>query len=233
MICTRKVASAFQLDGRSYTGGAVSTRNLAGIGAAGPLLFAVVVLVLDVVQYDYLVAAGDHPWTTSPVSVNALGSYGWIQIVNFGVLGMSVIALAIAAHRGIRGESDSIVGPAFIALWGIAFLFAMFPIERQPQSFSGYAHGIAFIVMSLTLIPMYLFMWRRLRHSPGWEAFARYTLIMGVFAFPLQIASVALQEIIPFSWIYLWLGAQFVWCMLLGARLSAGARVQESDLTVA
>lgn len=199
----------------------MSIRTLAGIGVAGPLLFAVVVLVLDVVQYDYLVASGDHPWTTSPVSVNALGPHGWLQIVNFGVLGLSVIALSVAAHRGIRGESRSIVGPAFLALWGVAFLVSMFPIERQPQSFSGYAHGIAFIVMSLTLIPMYLFMWRRLRQSPGWESSARYTLIMGVLTFPVQIASVALQVIIPFTWIYLWLGAQLVWCMLLGARLWA------------
>lgn len=206
----------------------MSTRTLAALGVAGPLLFAVVVLVLDVVQYDYLVANGDDPWTTAPVSVNALGPYGWLQIVNFGVLGLSVIGLSVAAHRGIRGESRSIVGPAFIALWGVAVLVSMFPIEPQPQSFSGYAHGIAFIVASLALIPMYVFMWRRLRQSPGWESFARYTLIMGVLTFPLEIASFALQEIIPFSWFYLWLGAQLLWCMLLGARLWA-ADAQAGD----
>lgn len=192
---------------------------MAAIGIAGPLVFVGAVLFQDVIQYDYLVANGDDPWTTSPVSVNALGPYGWIQIVNFGALGLSVIALAVAAHRGIRGESRSIVGPAFMALWGIAFLFAMFPIERQPHSFSGYAHGIAFIVTSFTLIPMYLFMWRRLRQSPGWGAFARYTLVMGVLTFPLQVASIALQEIIPFSWFYLWLAAQLLWCLLLGLRV--------------
>lgn len=199
----------------------MSTRTLAALGVAGPLLFAVVVLFLDVVQYDYLVANGDDPWTTSPVSVNALGPNGWLQIVNFGVLGLSVIALSVAAHRGIRGESRSIVGPAFMALWGVAFLFSMFPIERQPQSFSGYAHGIAFAAVSLTLIPMYVFMWRRLRRSPGWEGFARYTVVMGALALPLEIASFALQAIIPFSWFYLWLGAQLVWCTLLAARLWA------------
>ena len=199
----------------------MSTRTLAGLGVAGPLLFAAVVLILDVVQYYYLVASGDHPSTTSPVSVNALGPYGWLQIVNFGVLGLSVIALAVAAHRGIRGDSRSIVGPAFMALWGVAFLASMFPIERVPQSFSGIAHAIAFVVVSLGLIPMYFFMWRRLRRSPGWELFGRYTLAMAVITLPLEIASIALQKVVPFSWFYVWLGAQLVWCMLLGVRLSA------------
>ena len=197
----------------------MSIRTLSAIGIAGPLLFAVGVLFQDIIQYDYLVANGDDPWTTSPVSVNALGPYGWIQILNFGVLGVSVLALAVAAHRGIRGTSRSVIGPAFMALWGVAFLLSMFPIERQPHSFSGYAHGIAFVLASLVLIPMYLFMWRRLRRSSGWESFGRYCLVMGVLTLPLEIGSFALQEIVPFSWFYLWLGAQLLWCVLLGLRV--------------
>jgi len=197
----------------------VSTRTLTAIAIAGPLLFAAAVLVQDVIQYGYLVANGDDPWTTSPVSVNALGPHGWIQILNFGVLGLSVLALAVAAHRGIRGTSRSMVGPAFIGLWGLAFLLSMFPIERQPQSFSGQAHAIAFVLVSLVLIPMYVFMWRRLRSSPGWEPFGRYSLAMGVLTLPLEIGSIALHQIVQFSWFYLWLGAQLLWCVLLGLRL--------------
>lgn len=197
----------------------MSIRNLTAAAIAGPPLFAAAVLLQDVLQYDYLVASGDDPWTTSPVSVNALGPYGWIQVLNFGVLGLSVLALAVAAHRGIHGASRSVVGPAFIGLWGIGMLMSMFPIERIPRSFSGFMHGIAFFVVSFVLIPMYLFMWRRLRRSPGWEGFGRYSLAMGVLTFPLEFASIALQAIVPFSWFYLWLGAQLLWCTLLGLRL--------------
>ena len=185
------------------------------------MFFALAIVVQDVIQYDYLVASGDHPWTRSPVSVNALGPYGWIQILNFGVLGLSVLALAVAAHRGIRGPSRSVIGPALIGLWGFGFLVSMFPIEREMRSFSGLAHGIAFVGVSLMLVPMYVFMWRRLRRSPRWESFARYTLAMGVLTLPLEIGSFALQEIVPFSWFYLWLGANLVWCVLLGLRLLA------------
>lgn len=195
------------------------TRTLTAIAIAGPLVFAAAVLLQDIIQYDYLVANGGDPWTTSPVSVNALGPYGWIQILNFGALGVSVLALAVAAHRGIRGASRSVVGPAFIGLWGSGFLLSTFPIEREPHSFSGYMHGFAFGVVSFVLIPMYLFIFRRLRRSPGWEAFGRYSLVMGILTFPLEIASVALQQIVPFSWFYLWVAAHLLWCVLLGLRL--------------
>ncbi len=198
----------------------MTIRNLAAVAIAGPLLFAAAILLQDILQYDYLVANGDNPWTTSPVSVNALGPYGWIQVSNFGVLGLSVLALAMAAHRGIHGASRSVVGPAVIGVWGLAFLMSMFPIERgQPQSFSGYVHAIAFVLVSFALVPMYLFMWRRLRRSPGWEAFGRYSLSMGLLTVPLEIGSIALQATVPFSWFYLWLGAQLLWCVLLGLRL--------------
>ncbi len=197
----------------------MSLRALAAVAIAGPLMFAAAILLQDIIQYDHLVANGDDPWTTSPVSVNALGPHGWIQVLNFGVLGLSVLALAAASHRGVRGPGRSVLGPAFIGLWGLGFLLSMFPIERELHSFSGYMHGIAFGVVSFVLIPMYLFMWRRLRRSPGWEAFGRYSLIMGVLTLPLEIASIALQRIVPFSWFYLWVGAHLLWCVLLGLRL--------------
>ena len=197
----------------------MSTRTLAAIAIAGPVIFALAVLIQDVIQFDHLVANGDDPWTTSPVSVNALGPYGWIQILNFGVMGLSVLALAVAAHRGIQGPNRSVLGPAFIGLWGLAFLLSMFPIERVPETFSGQAHAVAFLFASLLPIPMYAFMWRRMRQSPGWEAFGRYTLAMGVLTLPLEVASIALQQVVPFSWFYLWLAAQLLWCVLLGLRL--------------
>ncbi len=201
----------------------MSTRTLAAIAIAGPVIFALAVLVQDVVQYDYLVANGDDPWSTSPVSVNALGPYGWIQTLNFGVMGLSVLALAAAAHRGIRGPNRSLVGPVFIGLWGLAFLLSMFPIERVPKTFSGQAHAVAFLFASLLPLPMYAFMWRRMRQTPGWEGFGRYSLVMGVLTLPLEIGSIALQQVVHFSWFYLWLGANPTWCVLLGLRLFAEA----------
>lgn len=197
----------------------VNIRSLAAVAIAGPILFAAAVFLQDILQYDYLVANGDDPWTTSPVSVNALGPYGWIQILNFAAMGLSVLALAVAAHRGIHGATRSVVGPAFIGLWGVAWLLSTFPIERETHSFSGSMHELAFVIASFTLVPMYLFMWRRFRRSSGWERFARYTFVMGVLTFPLEVGTIVLRAIVPFSWFYVWLATSLLWCVLLGLRL--------------
>jgi hypothetical protein len=51
-------------------------------------------------------------------------------------------------------------------------------------------HGIAFVALSFTLVPMYLFMWRHLRRSPGWESFGRYSLVMGLLTVPAEVGSI-------------------------------------------
>jgi hypothetical protein len=202
----------------------MKTRTLATVAVVGPILFCSTVLFQDVLQYDYLVSHGDSPWTTSPVSINALGPYGWMQIVNFGVLGIAVLALAMALRRGLRGSNNSLLGPALIAVWGVEWLLGMFPIERHTHSFSGYMHGISYVTLSLTAVPMYVFMWRHLRRSPSWRNFAVYTLAMGICTLPLEFGSIALRSLIPFSWFYLWLATQLLWCVLLGLRLARAAR---------
>ena len=201
----------------------MNTRTLGTVAVVGPIVFGSAVLFQDVLQYDYLVAHGDSPWTTSPVSINALGPHGWIQIVNFGVLGIAVLALAMAARRVTGGFNDSLLGPALIAAWGVGWLLGMFPIERHTHSFSGYMHGISYVTVSLAAVPMYVFMWRHLRRSPSWRSFAVYTLAMGMFTLPLEFGSIALRSLIPFSWFYLWLATQLLWCALLGLRLARAA----------
>jgi hypothetical protein len=213
---------------RSKLGRHMNVRGLAAIAIAGPIIFAAAVVFQDIVQYDYLIAHGDDPRTTSPISINRLGPYGWIQEANFAVIGISVLALAVAAHRGIRGAGRSGLGPAFIAIWGVAWLLGMFPIERHVHTFSGYMHGVAFLLLSVGAVPMFLFMWRRLRTSPGWDGFARYTLGMGLLTAPLWAASLAFQKVVPLSWFYVWVTAVLLWCVLLGVRIWRAAPA-ESD----
>jgi Protein of unknown function (DUF998) len=197
----------------------VSNRTLAGIAIAGPILFAAAVLFQDVVQYDYLVAHGNDPRTTSPVSINELGPYGWIQELNFAAIGLAVIALAVAAHHGIHGPGRSVLGPALIGLWGVEWLLGMSPIERHIHSPSGFIHALSFVSLSVTPVPMYFLMWRRIRGSLGWERMARYTLVMAVLTIPLWVATLTLPKLVPFSWFYVWIAAVLLWPVLVGLRL--------------
>ena len=82
----------------------LSIRWLALAGMIGPVLFALVVALLDIVQYKFLALNGFDPLTQSPVIVNALGPYGWIQCVNFTIFGLLEIAFAIGLYQSVKGR---------------------------------------------------------------------------------------------------------------------------------
>src|SRR5918999_206890 len=66
-----------------------SQENGALAGIIGPAVFALVVVVLTLVQYDFMVGLGWHPVRGSDVpwpSGLALGPLGWLQVANFVLL---------------------------------------------------------------------------------------------------------------------------------------------------
>src|SRR5512138_1156695 len=83
-------ASASELVGRL-----VAARHAALAGILGPIIFGGVIALLDVLQFDFLVATGNSPLTDNPISVNALGPYGWLQTINFLVFGLLVLIFTI------------------------------------------------------------------------------------------------------------------------------------------
>jgi hypothetical protein len=91
-------------------------------GMIGPATFALVVVVLTLVQYDFMVGLGWHPVRSSDVpwpSGLALGPLGWLQDANFLLFGLTLIAFAVGLHRGVaRGGRGSSVGPALLVLAG-------------------------------------------------------------------------------------------------------------------
>ena len=75
-------------------------------GMIGPATFALVVVVLTLVQYDFMVGLGWHPVRSSDVpwpSGLALGPLGWLQDANFLLFGLTLIAFAVGLDRGGRG----------------------------------------------------------------------------------------------------------------------------------
>ena len=65
---------------------AAMIRTAAIAGMAGPVLFVGVLVVLTVVQYDFMLRIGwqplEDPAGAWPSGL-ALGPYGWVQISNF------------------------------------------------------------------------------------------------------------------------------------------------------
>src|SRR5262245_50109526 len=96
---------------------AKSTRNLLACGvAAGPLY-----ILVGAAQA--LTRAGFDP-TRHPLSLLSNGDLGWIQIGNFLLSGLLVIAGAVGMRRALRPGKGSTWGPLLVGLYGLGLIGA-------------------------------------------------------------------------------------------------------------
>ncbi len=186
-------------------------------GMAGPVLFGAILVVLTVVQYDFMVEIGwqplEDPAGAWPSGL-ALGPYGWVQVLNFVVSGLLLMLLAVGLHLGVDGR-DSRVGPVLLFVAGAAMALMGFktdPILREgPRTLHGWIHDLAFALFVLALLPSFLFLWWRLRKEALWQNHARYTLATGVIA--------ALLISLPGVAYYLFIVVVLVWMEVTAIQL--------------
>jgi hypothetical protein len=194
-------------------------------GTVGPVLFGVVLVVLTVVQYDFMIGIGWRP-LQDPAgawpSGLALGPYGWVQVLNFVVSGLLLMLLALGLHCAATSGHGSRVGPALLFVAGAVMALMGFntdPISREgPRTLHGLVHDLAFALFVLALLSSFFFLWRRLRGEASWRGHARYTLATAVVA--------ALLISLPGVAYYLFIVAVLVWmevtaiCLLRYSRAS-------------
>jgi hypothetical protein len=189
-------------------------------GMAGPILFGTILVVLTVVQYDFMVEIGWQPlgdpagaWPSGL----ALGPYGWMQVLNFVVPGLLLMLLAVGLHIGVDGRGSR-VGPGLLLMAGAAMALMGFetdPIFREgPRTLHGWIHDLAFALFVLALLPSFFFLWRKFRKdapSAPWRNHARYTLATGVIA--------ALLIFLPGVAYYLFVVVVLAWMEVTAIRL--------------
>ncbi len=184
----------------------------------GPALFALDVLALTVVQYDFMLGIGWRP-LQDPAgawpSGLALGPHGWAQSLAFAISGLLLAIIAAGLHRGMAGSSK--VGPALLALSGVAMALLIFetdPMLRTgPRTLHGWVHDLAFILFVVSLVPSFCFLWRRMGEDPLWKSYGRYTVVTGLLATPLFL--------LPGPTYYLSLALILAWLEILAIRLWA------------
>jgi Protein of unknown function (DUF998) len=138
----------------------VSFRNAALAGIIGPAVFAVVVVFLTLAQYGFMMGLGWKPLGTSDVpwpSALALGPLGWLQVLNFAFFGLTLIIFALGLNRGVASSGRlSWVGPAFLAIAGVALVLAAFKadlhIMQGLQTWHGAIHLLAFLLLVLSFL---------------------------------------------------------------------------------
>jgi hypothetical protein len=199
-----------------------STRRLGMFATIMAPTFAVVVIVLTALEWDFL---HDHGWglvhaRSSSIawpSGTADGRYGWPQVANFALLGLAFIGLAVALRRRVTAPAR--VAPALLTAMGLCLVAASAKTDEgsSPKTWHGYVHAIA----SLTLFALSIFtvpaVWRWLRRDPTWANEARASAV----AAPLVAGGLVLSFVTNGSIAFcVFLAALLSWIALLGRRMA-------------
>jgi hypothetical protein len=198
----------------------------------GPWVWTAIVLVLTVLEYDTLTGFGWTPGGSYGVnypSSLALGQFGWAQMANFALLGLSLIGLAIALYRSVRPGWPAKVAPVLMGIAGFGFLLSVFPTDTGPPNaaatWHGEIHGIGFIVAFLPLVLSMFFFALSARGDSRWNGFGWIGPVVGLIAL---LAFVGLAAIMPASVdqipFYITLVALFAGISLIGFRLRSSLR---------
>ena len=189
----------------------IDLTSLAGI--LGPILFAIVLTALTIIQNDFMRTLGWNP--TGPVidwpSGLALGPYGWLMTVTFFVCGalMAFFAygLKLAFHDSLATTLLMIAGFAMMGL-----IFTTDPtLTTVRKSWHGILHDSCFALLGLTLMPGMLLLGRVFQKHEPWKNLSVYTWI-------------TLALILPTFWLkdvffYVFLLAILMWSVVVAMRL--------------
>jgi hypothetical protein len=132
------------------------------------------------------------------LSLLSNGELGWIQIANFEVTGLLVIAGALGMWRALRGSRGGTWGPLLIGLYGLGMLGAGIfkadpalgfppgtPEDAMTISSSGLLHFAAGGIGFFGLIAACLVFARRFAalKQPGWAVYSAATGVIFLAAF--------------------------------------------------
>jgi hypothetical protein len=128
----------------------------------------------------------DYSATAMFVSALSLGSGGWIQVLNFVIVGLSFLAFARGVAARLPTGTASRAAPILLGIIGLSLIgsgpFVMDPAGTQfPQmSLHGQVHQLlGALVFSLGPASAFV-LFRRFRGEPGWRRVAGWTFAAGI-----------------------------------------------------
>ena len=182
-------------------------------GIVGPILFAVVVTGLTIVQADFMRTLGWNP--RGPVidwpSGLALGPYGWLMTVTFFVCGAMMAFFAY----GLQLALNERIATTLLMIAGLAMMGLIASTDRTlsaaPRTWHGILHDGFFALLGFMMMPGMLLLGRVFRKNEYWNNLAIYT--WGTLAF-----------VIPTFWLkgvafYVFLLAILTWSVVVAVTL--------------
>jgi hypothetical membrane protein len=137
------------------------------------------------------------------VSALSLGDGGWIQISNFVVTGILMVACALGLRRALSSGRGGTWGPTLIGTFGLGLIGAGvfvtdpgfgYPLgtPRGPPttaSWHGMLHLLASVIVFLSLSAACFVFARRFSAEPRGSMWARYSFATGLVVLALIVAS--------------------------------------------
>jgi hypothetical protein len=139
------------------------------------------------------------------ISELSIGPRGWVQILNFIILGTLFLVFTWGVADEFREGKASKAGPILLAIIGFSFLVSgplvtdVAATPRDQMSLHGILHGIfGALVFSLSPISCFVF-WRRFRQDPNWQPLKGWTLVAGIIttAAVILLSAATKTQVIP------------------------------------
>lgn len=214
------------------------TRSLLGYGVLAGPFYVLVVLVQAAIRPGFDLARDD-------VSLLSNGGLGWIQVANFVLTGLMVIACAAGVARALRGGKAATLGALLLGLFGLGMIgggiFVADPMNGfpagapagRPASISphGLLHlvsaGIGFLGFAAACFAIAQRFARERR--PGWAWFSRASGALFLAGFAGLASGSSSPLVVIAFWAVLLLA--FAWLGSLSVHLyrrsAAGRRPEE------
>ena len=157
----------------------------------GPILFALVLVTLTIIQYDFLRGLGWHPIndpTFDWPSGLALGPYGIVMTATFIISGLLIALLALRLKADLKPAATSQAGSVLLVLSGLALASLAFTtdptIRSTPATWHGRLHDLSFVLLGLTLFPSMIVLGFAFQQNKSWKRFSLYTWLTVACAIP-------------------------------------------------
>jgi hypothetical protein len=195
----------------------VSFQKIAAIcGIVGPPLFGFTLVILTMLQYDFMRGLGWRPLQVIDwPSGLALGPYGLWMTLMFVLSGLLMAIFALGLRSALGSGVALHIGTLSLFLTGCALAALAFPTDptfrSYPKTWHGFLHDLFFVLLGIALLVSMLALGRAFQADPLWKGLGIYTFVTAALALP----SFALKGIA----FYLFLGAILTWSFLLAIRL--------------
>jgi hypothetical membrane protein len=160
----------------------------------GPIIFAIMLIILTIIQYDFMRGLGWHPITAPTFdwpSGLALGPYGIVMTATFIISGLLIAILALRLKADLNPAQTSQLGSALLVLSGL-FLASLAlttdpTIRATPATWHGRLHDLSFVLLGLTLFPSMIVLGFAFRQNQSWKIFSLYTWLTVACSIPAFI----------------------------------------------